>query len=115
MSKPKSNSTAIAGSSPVPGSASLGGQIEEMINVFDWRNVYGVHTLTTDDHSTLDDLKDRARRMLETAAKDHVTVICGRFCAFVEATNGNLMLEYNISRIEGLESLRIEADPNPKP
>ena len=98
----QSNSNAGSGCS----SHDLLCQIDEMIKVFDWRTVYGVHTLTTDDHSTLDDLKERARDILKTVAEKGGTVIAGRFCAFVENTGGNLVLEYNIARIEGLESLR---------
>ena len=81
-------------------------QIDEMLRVFDWRTVHAVHCLTTASPHPLENLKSLARQMLmEVAtAEKPITVMSNKFSAFIEPTDGNLMLEYNLARVEGLSS-----------
>jgi hypothetical protein len=82
-------------------------QIDEMIRSFDWRTVHAVHCLTTASPHPLENLKSLARKMLIDVAtsEEPITVMSNKFVAFIEPTDGNLMLEYNLARIEGLSSL----------
>lgn len=82
-------------------------QVDEMLSVFDWRTVYAVHCLTTASPQPLENLKSIARQMLMdvATAEKPITVMSNKFAAFIEPTNGNLMLEYNLARVEGLSSL----------
>jgi hypothetical protein len=82
-------------------------QIDEMIRSFDWRTVHAVHCLTTASPHPLENLKSLARKMLIDVATSEkpITVMSNKFVAFIEPTDGNLMLEYNLARIEGLSSL----------
>ncbi|MFT3992415.1 MAG: hypothetical protein QM680_13505 [Luteolibacter sp.] len=88
-------------------------QIDEMLRVFDWRTVYAVHCLTTDNPRPLENLKALARQMLMdvAASEKPITVMSNKFAAFIEPDEGNLMLEYNLERVEGLSFLA--KHPNP--